>query len=471
MFLIRPTRVVPLVLSLGAALLFVGGSLIVAPSEAGASIPLGSAFTVGLTGAPVTYTTPSNTCSLLVQAQGGQGGQGEDNDGPFGVGGQGGFVDVVFPVGGTSTVTLNVGGGGQGGNYDTWYADHQTYHGGYNGGGQGGHTTNDSEAGGGGGGETTVSINGSLVVVAAGGGGGGTRYGGSGTAGDGGAGGTSVVPTGTAGVTGGYGAGGGAGTPSAGGAGGSDDGYGSGTGGAGSANTGGNAANGSDFAGGGGGAGYFGGGAGSGSSGGGGGSSWVASGALAPNDGSSVANAPIQSEAWNGPNGGNGSVTLVAQPCPPVTGLTITGASDSITATWSPVASYMGNTVSYVCTLMAAFNTPLGFTEVTSSPSCAFSEVNAARNFGIAVTALQGTIPGAPVTVFASPPLPPIESSDGSVATTTTVPASPTTTSTVTSTTTTLPVKSISCTRTSPKRTIVVRGTAPRCPSGYKLTK
>jgi len=259
-----------------------------------------------------TYTTPTNTCDVLIDALGGAGGTGyagtdeiftssSDVSGP---GGAGGYLSALVPLNGGQTLSVAVGAGGGNGTYGTAGA------GGYGGGGNGGSTGGESTAGGGGGGESVVSSTGNTVLAVAGGGGGAdSDWLNNGVGG--GAGGAGANTSGSAGANsngpfgGDYSPGEG-GTLSAGGAGSSTV---SGTyePSAGSANQGGNGSfGGAGEVGGGGGSGYFGGGGGGERSGGGGGSTYAISGSGESNVATWTPSPTVSS---------NGEVVITAEEC------------------------------------------------------------------------------------------------------------------------------------------------------------
>ena len=259
-----------------------------------------------------TYTTPTNTCDVLIDALGGAGGTGyagtdeiftssSDVSGP---GGAGGYLSALVPLNGGQTLSVAVGAGGGNGTYGTAGA------GGYGGGGNGGSTGGESTAGGGGGGESVVSSTGNTVLAVAGGGGGAdSDWLNNGVGG--GAGGAGANTSGSAGANsngpfgGDYSPGEG-GTLSAGCAGSSTV---SGTyePSAGSANQGGNGSfGGAGEVGGGGGSGYFGGGGGGERSGGGGGSTYAISGSGESNVATWTPSPTVSS---------NGEVVITAEEC------------------------------------------------------------------------------------------------------------------------------------------------------------
>lgn len=240
-----------------------------------------STVTFSLTGAPQSYTVPSNVAAIGVTVAGGQG---------YGGGGGAVYVQTIQVTAG-QVLAVYVGGNGIGGSGSA---------GGYNGGGQAG-SSYGNEGSGGGASDIRVSPYGlaDRIIVAGGSGGRGGYSGGGGGAG------------GLAGQAGGAGQGGagGGGTSNSGGAGGT--GYSCGSGATGSLGIGGNGGVCSQIGGGGGGGGYYGGGGGGGDydyccadgGGGGGGSSY-----------SSTSGGTCTTGAWSG----SGRVTIK-----PLTGVSI----------------------------------------------------------------------------------------------------------------------------------------------------
>jgi uncharacterized repeat protein (TIGR02543 family) len=287
---------------------------VVLASPSGATVSFGASDVFQKTGSVDTsFATPSNTCGVLIDALGGEGGSGYNgSDSVVGysdygsTGGSGGSLSELVPVSGGTTLSVSVGGGGANGGQGVAGA------GGYGGGGNGGANAGaSSAAGGGGGGETVVSILSGATLAVAGGGGGANddwlvTYD-EATGGNGGAGvNTSGSDGGNAiyGPFGGDASPGGGGTLTGGGAGAVGVGGADGT--AGSANQGGTGAVAAGEVGGGGGSGYYGGGGGGPRSGGGGGSTYAIAGSSASNVAGWTPNPTIST---------NGEVVLTAEEC------------------------------------------------------------------------------------------------------------------------------------------------------------
>jgi len=272
-----------------------------APAGATTPLTLGVATTITST-VSGQYSTPTNTCAVLVNALGGAGGAGFTGQG-FGVymtgapGGAGGYLSTLLPLGAAQTLTVQVATGGA-------TATSGGGAGGSPGGGSGFYDGVNGVGAGGGGGESTVTLGATTEVIASGGGGGtsdyvsgsvGTYTGGAGGVGPSGNGSGGATFTGTPAVGGSQSGGGGGAT--------SID-----SGSSGSSNQGGNANGEAGYAGGGGGAGYWGGGGGAAAASGAGGSNFVVAGAL-------TSNGP----AFTPPSQSNGEVVLTPEECQTIT--------------------------------------------------------------------------------------------------------------------------------------------------------
>ena len=404
---------------LGASVLVLGVLGVATPSGAtGIPLVIGVATTTTNAGQ---YVTPANSCDVIVQAKGGNGGSGwtgNDNQGGSdegGAGGAGGYIDSILPTSAGDSLSVSIGQPGTSGSNST-----STPSAGGAGSGTGGTSGVDTEVNnitaGGGGGSSEVTDNATPIAVAGGGGGGSSIDDGISDEGvgkvPGGAGGQGANIAGSAGggvpadtfATGG--------TLSAVGTGGvfvevPVD-YFSGTNGAsGSGMNGGNAGSGDDVAGGGGGAGYFGGGGGPGSGSGAGGSSFAAAGAK-----------PDTIDSWTSPSSqAAGEVILTAIACPvPVTtttlpraqpasaptNLVVTGGRGTIRASWN-MPTY--GATSYECVLSRGGSTVAMTTHTpyvdNTTYTCTFSGLKVTAIYGVAVDATNAAGSSGYVTDFA----------------------------------------------------------------------
>jgi hypothetical protein len=408
---------------LGASILSLGVLSLATPSGATGptSLVLGAATTTTDAGQ---YVTPTNTCSVLIQAKGGNGGAGwtgSDNEGGTdegGAGGVGGYIDSIFPASEGATLAVSIGQPGTSGSRTT-----STRSAGGTGSGTGGTSGLDTfvnnVTAGGGGGSSEVTDNGTPFAVAGGGGGGATIADGLSNESAG------MVPGGA----------GGQGANTVGGAGGgvSADTFASGgtlsapgTGGIfvqvpvynlsgtngtnGSGTNGGNGGDGVAVAGGGGGGGYFGGGGGPGSGSGAGGSSFAASGAQ-----------PDTITSWTSPSSqAVGEVILTAIACPPPvtttqpptppgslpvsppTDLVVTGGRGKISASWS-MPTY--GATSYECVLTRRDATIATTTRtpyvVNTTYKCTFTGLKGPAIYGVGVNASNAAGSSSYVTDYA----------------------------------------------------------------------
>lgn len=394
---------------LGAFILVLGVLGVVAtPSGAtGTPLVIGVATTTTNAGQ---YVTPANSCDVIVQAKGGNGGSGwtgNDNQGGTdegGAGGAGGYVDSIFPTSAGDTLSVIIGQPGTSGSNST-----TTPSAGGAGSGTGGASGVDTYVhnitAGAGGGSSEVTDNSTPIAIAGGGGGGSSIDDGISSEGvgqvPGGAGGQGAN---TAGSPGGgvpadtFASGG---TLSAAGTGGVFVAvpvyYFPGTNGSsGSGVNGGSAGSGVDVAGGGGGAGYFGGGGGPASGSGAGGSSFAAAGAE-----------PDSIDTWTSPSSqaaGEVILTAVACPEPPTTTtmltssgvgaatapthLVVTGGRGTIRASWSMPTN---GASSYECVLSRAGSTVATTSHTpyvdNTTYTCTFTGLKVSAIYGVAVDA------------------------------------------------------------------------------------
>jgi hypothetical protein len=361
------------------------------------------------------YVTPANTCTVVIQAKGGNGGTGwtgsdaQGGTSSGGAGGVGGYVDSIVHVGAGVTLGVTVGQAGTNGSLSGVRSA------GGAGAGPGGISGRDTYTSrvtaGGGGGASQVVANGTILAVAGGGGGGVTLddgvIGGPVSSLAGGAGGAGANASGSSGAgvnADTFAAGGTLSAPGAGGVFVSDPRYNfSGNDGSpGSGNTGGAAGDGEDVAGGGGGGGYFGGGGGAASGSGAGGSSYV----LNPSLDSIL--------SWTSPaSQAAGEVILTPEACPavaappmpasPPSSLTVTGGVRSVTATWDmPLPA----PTSYECVLSLGGHDVATTTSVTylynTLYQCRFSGLQDATTYGVSVIAFNDVGPSWPVTDYAT---------------------------------------------------------------------
>jgi len=324
---------------LTAALILLVGVLVVAePADAATPLVLGTATTISSGGQ---FSTPTNTCAVLVSALGGAGAAGFNGSGPVvamtgGSGGAGGYLTTLLPLGASQILTVQVGTGGSAATSGGGGA-------GSPGGGSGYYDSVSQVGGGGGGGESSVTLGSTTEVIASGGGGGASTYqlgpwaGGAGAVGGAGNGSQGAIYVGTA-AGGGSQSGGGGGAQAV------------ANGSSGVSNQGGSAGGGPGEAGGGGGAGYFGGGGGGSAGGGGGGSNYVITGALASNG-----------LTFTPPSQSNGEVVLTAEECQsisvgagptsPVVGGNYTPLPSATSAL--PIAEAIDSTTSSNCSIAA----------------------------------------------------------------------------------------------------------------------
>src|SRR5277367_5794700 len=106
----KRTRVVVI---LGASVLVLGVLGVATPSGAtGIPLVIGVATTTTNAGQ---YVTPANSCDVIVQAKGGNGGSGwtgNDNQGGSdegGAGGAGGYIDSILPTSAGDSLSVSIG--------------------------------------------------------------------------------------------------------------------------------------------------------------------------------------------------------------------------------------------------------------------------------------------------------------------------------------------------------------------------